>query len=632
MSGSSSGRGPAGTAAVTKEGDQRIAYLDKALWNRLAAAGSPQEMAGFWLELQCGMIEDVLRAVLYLLADEHAAPAPAAFWPTRNAAGPTSLLNTAKRALSEGKGVVSGHRAEVVEHGGACCIAYPFLIDGTAFAVVALEITDRSEEQLRSVMRQLQWGAAWIEAKLRLHQAQMGEHRQSHAELALDLVGLLLDERSYSASAKALVTELAIRVDCDLVALGVVTDGRTRIKALSHSAEFGRQMNLTRALAAAMDEACDQAAAVLVPVDGTLDYRVTLAHETLARLLDDAVILTIPLIDDDRPVGALLLQRAHGRPFDQASIDLCDALAAVTGPILEQQRRDDRHVLWKLSDSLRRQLKRLIGPDFIGRKIALATITLLVTSFALLEDSYRISSPARIEGSVQRALVAPFDGYIATQLARAGDRVEKGMVLATLDSRDLRLEHTRWSTTRAQRQAEYDQRIAEHDRAGANIARAQIEQAQAHVALLEEQLQRTELVAAFDGIVVSGDLSQSIGAAVNRGDELFRIAPLDSYRVILEVDEAQILDIAAGQQGQLKIASLLDQTLNYTVRLITPISEARDGRNYFQVEAELNQANAQLRPGMAGVAKTDVESRLLIRIWTRELFDWIHLKLWAWWP
>ena len=123
----------------------------------------------------------------------------------------------------------------------------------------------------------------------------------------------------------------------------------------------------------------------------------------------------------------------------------------------------------------------------------------------------------------------------------------------------------------------------------------------------------------FSALVVSGDLSQSVGAAVSRGDQLFELAPLDSYRVILEVDESRLSDIEPGQKGQLKIAALLDQSLEYTVTQVVPITEAREGRNFFRVEALLNNP-------------TVVGERLLIDIWTRELLTWLRLKLWAWWP
>src|SRR5690606_5708314 len=108
-----------------------------------------------------------------------------------------------------------------------------------------------------------------------------------------------------------------------------------------------------------------------------------------------------------------------------------------------------------------------------------------------------------------------------------------------------------------------------HDRAEAAIIKTQIEQADAQLKLIDEQLRRTRLVAPFDGFVVQGDLSQSIGGAVERGQELFRIAPLDTYRVVIEVDESDIEDIAVGQTGVLRVASLPQEAMTYRVEQIT---------------------------------------------------------------
>ena len=57
---------------------------------------------------------------------------------------------------------------------------------------------------------------------------------------------------------------------------------------------------------------------------------------------------------------------------------------------------------------------------------------------------------------------------------------------------------------------------------------AQINQAEAQLALAEEKLARATLVAPFDGIVVSGDLSQQLGTPVEQGKLLFEIAPLEA--------------------------------------------------------------------------------------------------------
>ena len=103
-------------------------------------------------------------------------------------------------------------------------------------------------------------------------------------------------------------------------------------------------------------------------------------------------------------------------------------------------------------------------------------------------------------------------------------------------------------------------------------------------------------------------------------------------RVILEVDESDIEAMAVAQTGTLRIASIPEQPLDYTVERITPISEQGDGRNFYRVEARLETPIGAIRPGMEGIAKTYVEERLLIRIWTEKFTDWVRMKIWKWLP
>jgi hypothetical protein len=48
-----------------------------------------------------------------------------------------------------------------------------------------------------------------------------------------------------------------------------------------------------------------------------------------------------------------------------------------------------------------------------------------------------------VEGAVQRAAVAPFDGYVTAARFRAGETVAEGEVLAEMDDQELRLERHR---------------------------------------------------------------------------------------------------------------------------------------------------------------------------------------------
>jgi multidrug efflux pump subunit AcrA (membrane-fusion protein) len=381
-----------------------------------------------------------------------------------------------------------------------------------------------------------------------------------------------------------------------------------------------------------MDEAVDQQAVVLYPPHPEWEYRVTEAHAGLSASEQGAALLTIPLHSLGEVFGALTFQAAPGHVFDDAQIELCDAVASVIGPILEEKRRNDRHILIKLGESLWTQVRRLFGPRYFGRKLATAVALAVVAFFALVGGEYRVTSPAVIEGLVQRSIVAPFDGYLASQSARAGEIVEQDQPLATMDDKDLALERIRWSTNRQQRLAEYDRALAGQERAEANIVLTQVKQAEAQMALLDEQLARTRIKSPFAGMVVSGDLSQRVGSAVQRGEELFTIAPLHEYRVILKVDEGDIKDVNVGQTGALLVTSVPGEALEYSVERITPVSVQDKGRNYFRVEARLHRVSEQLRPGMEGVGKTRVENRLLIRIWTEKLLTWMRMAAWKWMP
>ena len=612
---------------ATARGD--FTFLDQALWKQFREADTPESFTRAWLALQCRFIGDATCGVVVLGEPEIGPFAPAAYWPDEGAFK-AELSATAEQAMAERQGVV---RSQGQDSGGGktVSVAYPLTLEGQLFGVVAMTLGG-ARSQVRNVMRQLQWGAAWMELLLRRQQSRSdGEERQRTAA-AFDLLAAVLEQERFQDACNALVTELAMRLECDPVSVGFLRRGRTLVKAISHAADFGRRMNLIRDIGVAMDEAMDQKAVVLYPANEDWDYRVTRAHAELAATHKAGSILTIPLQAGGKVFGAITFERPAGAPFDEATVELCDAAASLVGPILYEKKRNDRLILTKVAESIRVQLKRLLGPHYFGRKLATVILVALVAFFSLASDDYRVTSPAVLEGSVQRTIVAPFDGYLASQHARAGETVAEGEVLATLDDRDLVLERLRWSTSRSQHLTEYDRAFAERNRAEANIHRAEIEQAEAQIALLDEQLARTRIKAPFHGIVVSGDLSQSVGATVHRGEELFKIAPLDSFRVILEVDETDVEEIGQGQTGTLRLSSLPDELLDFTVERITPIAEQAEGRNYFRVEAGLDEADHRLRPGMEGVAKTLVEERLLIRIWTDKLVDWLRLALWRWMP
>ncbi len=596
-------------AAAPREGVVHHPYLDQALWQRFRAAASPEAFAAAWLALQCRFAEGATAGLLVLGEPDVGPWRPAAAWPEAASVTP-ALSQASEDALARRQGVAIAPEQE----GQGQVVAAPLLVEGRLVGAAAMALGPGVAAA--AAMRQLQWGAGWIEALLRREQMEADARARARSTAAFDLLGVVLEQEGGRAAATALATEMAQRFG----------------EAVSHAAWFADRMNLMRDIGAAMDEAADQRAVILLPRQEGWEWHVTRAHEALMAEHRAGGLLTLPLRHGGETVGAITLQRPEGQPFDGATVELCDAVAGVVGPVLAEKRANDRLLVVKAWDSLITQLRRLLGPGYFGRKLATLFLAALVAVFATVRGDYAVTAPAVLEGRIQRSIVAPFQGYLWSEHAKAGEVVTEGQLLARLDDQDLRLERLRLVTQRQQRSAEYDRALASRQRAEAAVARSQIEQAEAQLALVEEQLARTRIVAPFAGVVVRGNLSQRIGASVERGEELFQIAPLDAYRVILEVDDLDIRDIRPGQEGTLVLASLPDAPHRYRVERITPIAEQREGRNFFRVEAALEGSTDRLRPSMVGVGRTEVEERLLIRIWTRRLIDWLRLAAWRWTP
>lgn len=381
-----------------------------------------------------------------------------------------------------------------------------------------------------------------------------------------------------------------------------------------------------------MEESADQDATVVLPALDARTPQVALAHEQLLDQHGAGAVCSVPLTHSGKIVGALTFERRRGKPMDAATVALCEDVALLLGPILELERRATESGFERLRARLRDGFAKLTGRGHLELKLLTATAVAGLLLLGMAQGEYRVSANATLEGRVQRAIVAGIEGFIAESNARAGDLVEAGDVLGRLDDRDLLLQRRKLEGRWSQLQTEYREARAAHDRSQASILDAQMEQSTAQLNLIDEQLARTQLLAPFDGVVVEGDLSQSLGAPVERGDVLFEVAPLDGYRIILEVDERDIADTRVGQKGQLALSALPNETFGLTVERVTPVSVAEDGRNYFRVEASLDEPSAALRPGMEGVGKIGVEQRRYLWIWTHKLVSWLRLWAWSWLP
>lgn len=621
-------------------------------WQALLDGPTGDSAAGFhaaWMECLVAGIAgssgaEVAEAVLVLAEDARATSfRPAAFWPAGRPCGVT-LAALCEEALAMRMPMNRGQSAQAL-------LAVPLVLGERLRGVVG--VLFKAASVPRGVQDWLRWGSGWLNDAAA--DRDDGAALRERLLVALDLTMAVLGEANAKAAANAFVTEAAVRLGCDRVSLGYGRGRAVRLAALSHSADFSRRLDLARAIEAAMNEASDQATALCVrdgvlvdghdplprgtagrpadaatpAVDAVVPLAVIRDHEALTRGFGTRLVLSVPFQADRRRHGVVTFEWAQP-DVDDAHLQVALGLPPVVGRMLLDKRHAQRAWPVRAIDALRTGAGHLLGPRHALVKLGVLALVVLGAWLAQATGDHRVSAQAALEGGVRRVVAAPFDGFIASAEVRAGQIVRKGDLLARMDDRDLRLEADRWRSQQSQYARQAQDAQAQRNLAQIQIALAQARQAAAQQRLSESQISRMRVEAPFDGVVVLGDLSQSLGAAVRKGQTLFEIAPLDSYRIILQVDETDIAHVGTGQKGQLMVTAMPGQTFPFTVKLVTPVANASEGRNLFRVEATLDERTDHLRPGMEGIGKIEITERKLLWIWTHHAVDWLRLQLWNW--
>ncbi|MDJ0807595.1 MAG: HlyD family efflux transporter periplasmic adaptor subunit [Gammaproteobacteria bacterium] len=528
------------------------------------------------------------------------------------------LLKLARRGK---RTVVSGAMHGQTNNG--LRLAHPLTFSSEVIGAIALEMSHNKLEQQQNILKHLKRANFYLELLLR------AQHSDTAIEQELlKILPPVLQATQFHQAVMAAAGVIAHLYKAERVSIGVCRNDEVQPIVLSDSSGFSPRSVLAEQLGKAMNEALVQGGTVSWPGD---DPTQTQAHQALAEEQADVGILSLILKDSSGDFGVITLEKVADQPFNQHECDQIERTIKLLCPILALKQAQEAPLLSRARTRIKQGYAVFKTRHPIGMTMGLVAGLVLLGAALLGTSPYRVGGSAELQGEVQRALIVPFDAYVAEAHARAGERVEEGFVLAELDDQALRLELRQLEGELNEHNKQYRKALAGLDHAEAQILKAQISQAKARIDLLQQQLQRTRLLAPFDAIVVTGDLSRSLGKPVERGEVLFELAPLDAYRVAVEVSDRDITLVTAGQPGSLLLAASPTEQLAFEVTNITSNSSSA-APGTFRIEGRLLDLPETLRPGMQGVAKVEVGERRRIWIWTHELVDWLRFQLWKWLP
>ncbi|MBI2313440.1 MAG: efflux RND transporter periplasmic adaptor subunit [Betaproteobacteria bacterium] len=221
--------------------------------------------------------------------------------------------------------------------------------------------------------------------------------------------------------------------------------------------------------------------------------------------------------------------------------------------------------------------------------LAAAVLAALAGAGVFLYDRLRLSvavaKPARgaaVEAVYATGVVEPVNfakvapvatGRIKDILAKDGDKVRRGAVLAKLDDREAR---GNVAALAAQRDFLRQERIRQEALyrkgfiSGQALERvaSELKQVEAQIAAAQKPLAETTLTSPMDGVVLRQDGEP--GEMVSAGQVLFWVGQPQELRITADVDEEDIPRVVPGQTALIKADAFPDQVLKGTVKEITP--------------------------------------------------------------
>ena len=416
----------------------------------------------------------------------------------------------------------------------------------------------------------------------------------------IELVGLIETADSLESASCTLVNELRKFTGSHIIGLGLCGKqaAGAKLVAISGLTHFDKHSDLAQTFQTACDEGSRQKEVTCWPPLNPRKSVGTISLRRLAESQNVECVVAAPLRSHSKIVGVLIV--GGGRSLmDARSTGLLETASEMLGMSLSQIRQLQKN-------ALARNWQRLKESHW-SRRIALATSLILIGGLMLMPVPQQIKVECSIEPVTRRIVGAPFDGILQTTNVRAGEVVEQGSLLASMDTREIRLELSTLQSERTRYNKEYDKELAAGQVAKARIAQTEATRIQQKIELLETREAKHQIRTPLSGMILTGELQNLSGSVVKMGQPLFEIAKLNPVRVELEVPAEDYFYIKVGQQVELRFEGYLPSHVTGTVELIRPRSEIRDARNVFVAELQIDNAMTQLRPGLKGYASIEAE-------------------------
>jgi RND family efflux transporter MFP subunit len=513
-------------------------------------------------------------------------------------------------------------------------LAVPLIEDDAPIGALVLtnkrgrqpEFSDGDEELLLDLGRQ---------AVRALHNA-----RQYEAEKKVEeLDALLTVSREITSTLDldkvmhAIVNSTGALVRYDRCAIGIQDRGRLRLGAVSGILELDRNRPELKRTADILEWVFGGGADVSVVEneDGTLETDRPETTEKFRTFFAESALKSfygILLRDDEGPLGVLAFESSERLVFDEETRSLLQILVnQATVAVRNAQLYRQVPLVGFLRPLADRKRRLLAVPR--SRRVAwgLGALGVLVVLF-LVPWRFRLMGSARVLPVQRAAVTAGVDGVVARVLKLEGDTVKAGEVVAVLENETYAAAAAAARSAYDIAEADLSRFRAAGDAAAAFEAESHRKELAARIALEDERLARTRLVAPVSGVVVTPRVQERVGQHLARGAELCVVADTATMVAEVAIPEEDAAHLKPGQPAEIKLNTFPGRTFAGAVTRVGALVREENKERFVVAEVGVENPDGLMKTGMQGRGKVRVGWSNIATLVLRRPARWLYGKLW----
>jgi hypothetical protein len=317
--------------------------------------------------------------------------------------------------------------------------------------------------------------------------------------------------------------------------------------------------------------------------------------------------VNLPHPGGGEPRFALWLERWNRKPWPEEEIKLLSHSLVFFGYSLGTSRKT-------------------IGATLLKKRVLWLVLAVLIAMMWLPVHS-NVNAPVQMVPDHPYYVFAPFDGVVEELAVQPGERVEEGDLIFRYDTRILEKQLDEALRGVAVAQAELARLegaayMDEEARARIPVQKLEVQRKEAEVAFLRKQLELAEVRTDADGVVVLDNPDALIGASLQTGQMVLRIADpqRSKMRIMVPVSDAGLVREDAPVSVRLDsnpLRSIPAQV--YRIGFDVELSDERVPSVLVEAEPETDQP---VMPGQRGTAKiTGPRVTLGMQIFRKPLMD-----------